>query len=73
MLAVSGGFGGVLGAKVVNEYMDGRCGSGSTIVNNVFGQIDVENSGGDGKEEEVEDDRICLTLLYRPGHYDILY
>jgi len=40
-------------------------------VNHVFGQIGGEN-GGDGKVEEKED-RICLTLLYRPGHYDILY
>ena len=33
------------------------------VVNNVFGQTDGEN----GEEK----DGICLTLLYRPGHYDI--
>jgi len=60
-----------LGVEVVIEYVDGRCGSGGEVVHHVFGQIGGEN-GGDGKVEEKED-RICLTLLYRPGHYDILY
>jgi ubiquitin thioesterase protein OTUB1 len=59
-----------LGVKVVIEYMDGRLVKKSNgddaVVNHVFGQV------GDEDEEE-EEDRICLTLLYRPGHYDILY
>jgi ubiquitin thioesterase protein OTUB1 len=59
-----------LGVKVVIEYMDGRLVKKSNgedaVVNHVFGQVDEE-------EEEEKEDRICLTLLYRPGHYDILY
>ena len=57
-----------LGVKVVIEYMDGRLSDSAAageVVNHVFGQID----GEDG----VEEDGVCLTLLYRPGHYDILY
>jgi hypothetical protein len=51
--------------------MDGRLsnggsGGGGEVVNHVFGQME---DGGNG----VDNDRICLTLLYRPGHYDILY
>ena len=56
-----------LGVKVVIEYVDGRLsnggGSGEEVVNHVFGE--VEGEGGK--------DQMCLTLLYRPGHYDILY
>ena len=59
-----------LGVKVVIEYMDGRLVKKSngedTVVNHVFGQVDDD-------EDEKKEDRICLTLLYRPGHYDILY
>eukprot|EP00984_Skeletonema_dohrnii_P028688 scaffold18739_cov149-Skeletonema_dohrnii-CCMP3373.AAC.1 len=66
-----------LGVKVVIEYMDGRLsnndaaaggigiGSSGEVVNHVFGQIH--------DEDDEDRDRICLTLLYRPGHYDILY
>lgn len=66
-----------LGVKVVIEYMDGRLsnndaavggigiGRSGEVVNHVFGQIHDEN--------DEDRDRICLTLLYRPGHYDILY
>jgi ubiquitin thioesterase protein OTUB1 len=60
-----------LGVKVVIEYMDGRLVKKSNgedaVVNHVFGQV------GDDEEDEKKEDRICLTLLYRPGHYDILY
>ena len=35
-----------LGVKVLNEYLDGRCGGGGReVVNHVFGLIDVKNSG----------------------------
>eukprot|EP00577_Skeletonema_sp_RCC1716_P018910 CAMPEP_0113397672 /NCGR_PEP_ID=MMETSP0013_2-20120614/14521_1 /TAXON_ID=2843 ORGANISM="Skeletonema costatum, Strain 1716" /NCGR_SAMPLE_ID=MMETSP0013_2 /ASSEMBLY_ACC=CAM_ASM_000158 /LENGTH=328 /DNA_ID=CAMNT_0000282303 /DNA_START=45 /DNA_END=1031 /DNA_ORIENTATION=+ /assembly_acc=CAM_ASM_000158 len=71
-----------LGVKVVIEYMDGRLsnidaavggiGSSGEVVNHVFGQIHDEDDGG-GKGDDEDRDRICLTLLYRPGHYDILY
>ena len=58
-----------LDVKVVIEYMDGRLVKKSNgedvVVNHVFGQVD--------DDEEEKDDRICLILLYRPGHYDILY
>ena len=62
-----------LGVKVVIEYMDGRLSNGGSgsgsgeIVNHVFGQVE------DGGKEDDDEERICLTLLYRPGHYDILY
>ena len=56
-----------LGVKVVIEYMDGRLSDGAAgeVVNHVFGQT----NDGNGEEK----DGMCLTLLYRPGHYDILY
>lgn len=55
-----------LGVEVVIEYVDGRFSAGGEVVHHVFGKIDAEDGGGDAN-------RISLTLLYRPGHYDILY
>ncbi|KAL9188861.1 hypothetical protein ACHAXT_011351 [Thalassiosira profunda] len=52
-----------LGVRVVIEYVDGRMGENEKVVNHVFG----EGDGGDKGE------RLTVTLLYRPGHYDILY
>lgn len=62
-----------LGVKVVIEYMDGRLSdnaAGGSVVNHVFGEINGEDGGGN---DDARKDGICLTLLYRPGHYDILY
>ncbi|ACI65070.1 predicted protein, partial [Thalassiosira pseudonana CCMP1335] len=46
------------GVRVAIEYMDGR-----RVATHVFGE----------SEEEGSDEASTLTLLYRPGHYDILY
>mmetsp|Transcript_34238 Transcript_34238/g.51106 ORF Transcript_34238/g.51106 Transcript_34238/m.51106 type:complete len:248 (+) Transcript_34238:350-1093(+) len=48
----------VMGVRVVIEYMDGRGGSGGGLVCHEFGK---------------EDAKMTIFLLYRPGHYDILY
>eukprot|EP00984_Skeletonema_dohrnii_P028690 scaffold18741_cov89-Skeletonema_dohrnii-CCMP3373.AAC.1 len=59
-----------------NDAAAGGIGIGSSgeVVNHVFGQIhDEDDGGGKGDDEDSDSDRICLTLLYRPGHYDILY
>ena len=54
-----------MGVKVIIEYMDGRMAEGEEkLVNHVFG----EEENGSDKEE-----RMSISLLYRPGHYDILY
>jgi len=47
---------------VAVEYMDGRMGEGEKVVQHEFG------GGGDATGS-----RTGVTLLYRPGHYDILY
>jgi ubiquitin thioesterase protein OTUB1 len=61
-----------LGVKVLIEYMDGRLSNGREVVNHVFGNCLDDGDGGSGNNC-LDEDRICLTLLYRPGHYDILY
>eukprot|EP00565_Helicotheca_tamesis_P007424 CAMPEP_0185725818 /NCGR_PEP_ID=MMETSP1171-20130828/1982_1 /TAXON_ID=374046 /ORGANISM="Helicotheca tamensis, Strain CCMP826" /LENGTH=311 /DNA_ID=CAMNT_0028394037 /DNA_START=55 /DNA_END=990 /DNA_ORIENTATION=+ len=48
----------VMGVRVVIEYMDGRGGGGGGLVCHEFGP---------------EDAKMKIFLLYRPGHYDILY
>jgi ubiquitin thioesterase protein OTUB1 len=48
------------GVCVEIEYMDGK-----ELVN---GKLVKHSFGGDD-----EDSALCITLLYRPGHYDILY
>jgi len=54
-----------MGVKVIIEYMDGRMAEGEEkLVNHVFGN---EENGS------AKDERMSITLLYRPGHYDILY
>jgi ubiquitin thioesterase protein OTUB1 len=56
------------GVRVVIEYMDGRMGlGGERLVHHVFGG-EVDDDSDVNKEE-----RTSITLLYRPGHYDILY
>ncbi len=59
-----------LGVRVVIEYVDGRVSSGGVVTNYVFGEMEEEGQcrggGGDGGG-------ISISLLYRPGHYDILY
>lgn len=64
-----------LGVKVVIEYVDGRVaaggkdgeGSGNDVVTNyVFGELEEEEGQNNG-------DGTTISLLYRPGHYDILY
>lgn len=61
-----------IGVRVVIEYMNGRMTPGEGVrkfANHVFGEGEVENDGvGSNKV-----DRTTITLLYRPGHYDILY
>lgn len=71
-----------MGVRVVIEYMDGRMVPGEEeggqwegkgrkrIANHVFGEED-----GSGKNDFVATnvDKTTITLLYRPGHYDILY
>ena len=54
-----------MGVKVVIEYMDGRPSEDDKLVNHLFGK--GENESDDDSE------RTTITLLYRPGHYDILY
>ncbi len=56
------------GVRVVIEYMDGRMALGEDkLMHHIFGgEVD---DGSDTKKEE----RTSITLLYRPGHYDILY
>ena len=49
-----------MGVRVVIEYCDGRMAQEEKLVHHVF---------GDGDSGE----RLSITLLYRPGHYDILY
>ena len=57
-----------MGVRVVIEYMDGRIQEGEEkVVHHVFGE---GNGGGDNAGKG---DRTSITLLYRPGHYDILY
>ena len=62
-----------MGIRVVIEYMDGRTtpgdGGARKFVNHVFGEGDVGNDG----EASNTIDKTTITLLYRPGHYDILY
>lgn len=51
-----------MGVKVQIEYLDGReLSSEGKLVAHNFGNSDNQ------------DDRLEITLLYRPGHYDILY
>jgi ubiquitin thioesterase protein OTUB1 len=53
------------GVRVKIEYMDGR------IVEDEGGmkKVACHGFGGDGDDGK----RMEITLLYRPGHYDILY
>ena len=56
--------------KVVIEYMDGRMGDGEDkLVHHVFGEGDGTSSAATNDVGE----QTSITLLYRPGHYDILY
>jgi ubiquitin thioesterase protein OTUB1 len=56
------------GVRVVIEYMDGRMAPGEDkLIHHIFGG-EVEDESDTKKEE-----RTSITLLYRPGHYDILY
>ena len=51
-----------IGVKVQIEYLDGReLSSEGKLVAHHFGNAENQN------------DRLEITLLYRPGHYDILY
>ena len=63
-----------MGVRVVIEYMDGRMppGGGAAVANHVFGDGD-DVGGNDGDASSNDVDRTTITLLYRPGHYDILY
>lgn len=55
-----------MGVTVVIEYLDGRMEEGGKLAQHVFGE------GNNGNEKRGRD-RLDVTLLYRPGHYDILY
>eukprot|EP00579_Thalassiosira_antarctica_P000874 CAMPEP_0201876448 /NCGR_PEP_ID=MMETSP0902-20130614/8134_1 /ASSEMBLY_ACC=CAM_ASM_000551 /TAXON_ID=420261 /ORGANISM="Thalassiosira antarctica, Strain CCMP982" /LENGTH=322 /DNA_ID=CAMNT_0048403699 /DNA_START=30 /DNA_END=996 /DNA_ORIENTATION=- len=58
-----------MGVRVVIEYMDGRMKVGEKLVHHVFGE--GESGGNDRAAGGGE--RTSITLLYRPGHYDILF
>lgn len=68
-----------LGVRVIIEYMDGRMGPGtSSLVHHVFGgEVDEDVCGnemnGNARIKNGTEERTSITLLYRPGHYDILY
>jgi len=52
-----------MGVNVIIEYMDGRMAEGEEkLANHVFGE-----------DENGSAERMSISLLYRPGHYDILY
>jgi ubiquitin thioesterase protein OTUB1 len=51
--------------QVTIEYVDGRH-EGDNVIAHTFGQEEEE-------EEEEEEGEYHVHLLYRPGHYDILY
>ncbi|VEU42878.1 unnamed protein product [Pseudo-nitzschia multistriata] len=56
--------------RVDVEYMDGRpLGNGGKLTKHTFGVNANDGSSLDG----VNLGLLCITLLYRPGHYDILY
>ena len=67
------------GVNVEIEYMDGRelvgtptqnGGSINSLVKHSFGR-ECENENGTGGMGRAQP--LCITLLYRPGHYDIIY
>jgi hypothetical protein len=67
-----------MGVRVRIEYMDGRMTGGSggvdegrEVATHVFGEGDNGNDDITAANNNV--DRTTITLLYRPGHYDILY
>lgn len=73
-----------MGVRVVIEYMDGRVEEGEEkLVHHVFGDGadggGDDNRGGGGNTvssngaDDKKGERTSITLLYRPGHYDILY
>jgi ubiquitin thioesterase protein OTUB1 len=70
-----------LGVRVIVEYMDGHMGPEmSSLVHHVFGGEEVvDEDVGDNKMNDSaqstngEEERTSIVLLYRPGHYDILY
>ena len=69
-----------LGVRVIVEYMDGHMGpETSSLVHHVFGGEEVDEDVGDNKMIDSarptngEEERTSIVLLYRPGHYDILY
>lgn len=63
-----------MGVKVIIEYMDGRELKLNKLNNN-DDEVVVHHVFGEGNNEDGEDDerKTSITLLYRPGHYDILY
>mmetsp|Transcript_1153 Transcript_1153/g.2458 ORF Transcript_1153/g.2458 Transcript_1153/m.2458 type:complete len:302 (+) Transcript_1153:61-966(+) len=52
--------------SVAIEYMDGRPIDGNN------GKL-TKHCFGDNNSDGTSDSKSCITLLYRPGHYDILY
>lgn len=65
-----------LGVRVVIEYMDGRVmdGDGGEVVYHVFGENnDNDNDQGGDSGDKQANGIATISLLYRPGHYDILY
>ena len=66
------------------EYMDGReldinnnnNNNSNTLIKHSFGGRLHKEGGKDGASDGGNDkssSALCITLLYRPGHYDILY
>ena len=67
-----------LGVRVIIEYMDGRMVSRKNddvgeVVHHIFGENSDCNAIGDDTGSYDATDRTSITLLYRPGNYDILY
>mmetsp|Transcript_13656 Transcript_13656/g.25695 ORF Transcript_13656/g.25695 Transcript_13656/m.25695 type:complete len:292 (+) Transcript_13656:59-934(+) len=60
------------GVKVDIEYLDGRelVKGGTTLAKHSFGIVDEDVGDGDGSTTTTT---IAISMLYRPGHYDILY
>jgi len=64
------------GVQVDIEYMDGRDLVNGKLVKHSFGVVNDDGSHDDRENEDRGRDsssQLGIALLYRPGHYDILY
>lgn len=62
------------GVRVNIEYLDGNAllNDGKVLMRHTFG-AEAEKSNGNGYDGKDDINPVNITLLYRPGHYDILY